>query len=187
MPKKDAENFAGSLALSFSIAMIGLSIGAVISHYLGRVVFREWALDLRDKNPLFHALDDAMVRDGVKLSALLRTSLPLLMVNYGLAVSSLPFHKFCLGLCGHIPWCVVYSWLGCTLDSLLDVISGGESEEAAAARAWGGLCSLVLTAVVLTFITQRAIRKVVKHEKENLDSRSDSDNHINVTQRDNDS
>jgi uncharacterized membrane protein YdjX (TVP38/TMEM64 family) len=157
--RDNAGAFAGSLAISCAIASIGLVTGGSLSYLLGRTVLRSWALQLRESSRIYRALDGALEKDGAKVSALMRTSLPLVLVNYGMALSKCPFRKFLLGMLGHAPWVIVYAWLGCTLDSVADILSG--SGGGGTARTWAGLGALVVTGVVLTYVTQRALRKIV--------------------------
>ncbi|CAD7966945.1 unnamed protein product [Amoebophrya sp. A120] len=147
----------------------------------------------------FKALQRGLQDNGIFLTALMRTSLPHLMINYGLAMvhmepapaaadeehradkqgeeprrqvepdsggpsrestlpparrlpSGFPLRSFVLGYVGHVPWIVVYSWLGCSLDSLADLISGTSEDDSDTWRTWGGLIALAVTSIVLTLV-----------------------------------
>ena len=78
--------FAGAVALSCSLGFAALLTGGLASYYLGASVLKEWAARLAEGSPVFVALDDALARDGAKLSALMRTSLPHAMVTVGQSV-----------------------------------------------------------------------------------------------------
>ena len=77
-----------------------------------------------------------------------------------MSVSRCPLRSFVLGFLGHAPWCVLYSWIGCSIDSLRDLNSAGTSE-ADQSRAWGGLVALGFTAIVLTLTAHRALHSAV--------------------------
>eukprot|EP00392_Amoebophrya_sp_AT5.2_P015740 g15956.t1 len=140
---------------------------------------------------LFRALQRGLGENGVFLSALMRTSLPHVVVNYGLAIvtvekdegqvrsapetmpslerqapsvsaAGFPLHKFVLGCVGHAPWIVVYSWLGCSIDSLSELLAGTEDSGSAAARTYAGLAALLLTSIALTCVTRRELRKAME-------------------------
>jgi uncharacterized membrane protein YdjX (TVP38/TMEM64 family) len=153
--------FVGAVVLSAVLGFSALLCGGTAAYAMGASVLKEWAERLAAKSPTFVALDEALARDGAKVSALLRTSLPHAMVNFGMSVSRAPFTSFVIGFVGHAPWCILYSWIGCSIDSIRDLNEPAGGSGAEQARAWGGLVALAVTAVVLTFATQRALRKAI--------------------------
>ncbi|CAD7974446.1 unnamed protein product [Amoebophrya sp. A25] len=211
-------NFAAAFVLSCFIAAVGLVFGGLLAYTLARRVFRSYAMKLKQSSRIFRALQSGLRDNGILLSALMRTSLPHLLVNYGLAMveeeddaddaqqdstigregeesevveaartrtreaqseqpdavgqkknKSLPsgfrLRKFLLGCVGHVPWILVYSWLGCSLDSMVDLIEGTGDDDAAA-RSWGGIVALGTTSIAFTAVTHRHLRAVITGEEE---------------------
>ena len=78
-----------------------------------------------------------------------------------MSVSKAPFRSFVLGFVGHVPWCILYSWIGCSVGSIRDLNQPNNGSDAEEARAWGGLVALAVTAVALTFVSHRALRRAV--------------------------
>jgi len=162
--KGSSQGFVGAVALSAVLGFSALVCGGTAAYAMGASVLKEWSERLAANSPTFVALDEALAKDGAKVSALLRTSLPHAMVNYGMSVSRAPFRSFVIGFVGHAPWCILYSWIGCSIDSIRDLNEPAGGSGAEQARAWGGLVALAVTAVALTFATHRALRKVVLQE-----------------------
>jgi len=80
-PGKDSTSFAGAVALSAVLGFIALVCGGTASYVMGASILREWAERLSAASPIFVALDEVLAKDGAKVSALLRTSLPHAMVG----------------------------------------------------------------------------------------------------------
>ena len=155
--------FAAALALSATTAFVALVLGGSASYLLATSLLREHAAKLAAASRIYRALDAALARDGAKVSALMRTSLPHAMVNYSCAVSGCSARQFGVGLVGHAPWCVLYSWVGLTIDSIRD-LNDPSRGSLGSLRSWLGIAALVITAVVLTFYTQRSLRRRIKEE-----------------------
>ena len=74
-------DFGPALGLSSFIAFMALVTGGGCAFLLGKSILRDWAKKLARGSQVLRALDTALNRDGVKVSALMRTSLPHTIVN----------------------------------------------------------------------------------------------------------
>jgi uncharacterized membrane protein YdjX (TVP38/TMEM64 family) len=84
------------------VAWVGSSVGQVIAFVAGRYLLRELVLGyLTRQFPKWTAVDRAMATDGWKLVTLLRLSpiAPWNILNYALAVTSVPLGAYTLASC----------------------------------------------------------------------------------------
>ena len=146
--------------------MAALSIGGSVSYWLGVTLLKDWAAEVAEKSPIVNALRTSMARDGAKVSALLRTSLPASMVNYGMAAAGCKFGPFVLGLIGHLPWTVLYSWIGCSIEELSELQNKEEErgKGVSQVKLWGTIVAAVATALILTWVGWTSVQRILKAE-----------------------
>ena len=161
----------GALPLGLCSSLLALCVGGSISYALGVTLLKEWAESVASNSPTVAALRLAMVKDGAKVSALLRTSLPASMVNYGMAAAGCHFGTFCIGFVGHVPWTFLYTWIGCSIEELSE-LNSADDDGVNDAKLWGTIVAVVGTAVVLTWVGATSVRRLVKAQ---LDAQSADD------------
>lgn len=233
--------FTSAFLLSCTISSFSLCGGGIIAYFLAQNIFSSYAIRVSQNSKVFRALHRILTNNlsdtnssaclgfadkGVCLVALMRTSLPHLICNYGIAIlgssqdepsgkgstkvlptnrgvneihkipvegdsvadasdinveesqvqRSFPLWKFCLTFVGHLPWVIVYSWLGCTLDSLVDLVNPSDDEgdrTQSSSRGVAGIIAAVITCILLTCVTQRELRKVLREPEQQKETTSD--------------
>lgn len=161
----------GALPLGLCSSLLALCVGGSISYALGVTLLKEWAEKFASNSPTVAALRLAMVKDGAKVSALLRTSLPASMVNYGMAAAGCDFGTFVIGFAGHVPWTFLYTWVGCSIEELSE-LNSADDDGVNDAKLWGTIAAVTGTAVVLTWVGATSVRRLVKAQ---LDAQSVAD------------
>ena len=108
------KNTGEALAFGCPAIFIGGSIGAMISFYLGRYVFRDYAHKLCTKYPLLFALDKAVETEGLFLLFMLRLCplVPFSVLNFCVGFTSLTLYNFTVSLLGIIPSTIIYVYIG---------------------------------------------------------------------------
>ncbi|HUY90098.1 MAG TPA: TVP38/TMEM64 family protein [Pirellulales bacterium] len=148
----------GTVAVS-----VGSVAGACAAFWIGRTVARGWIQKKTAQNPRFHALDEAIGREGFKIVLLIRLSpvFPFVFTNYALALTSVRFRDFLLASwIGMLPGTVLYVYLGSTLKSLAELASGGQRRGAAQNVLFGlGLLATFLATIVITRSARAALRQ----------------------------
>ena len=93
---------------------------------LGRFVFREQAKSLSKRYPIIEALDKALESEGLKLMLLMRLCplIPFSPLNYIMGITSVSIKDFCFGLVSITPATCVYVFIGTTISSITEAISG---------------------------------------------------------------
>jgi len=118
-------DFWSAFALSVLLAFMALVLGGLAAREIGASVLRSWSERMRGASRTFRVLDGALARDGASVSALMRTSLPHALVNYGMASIACSRASFALGMVGHLPFATLYSYLGCSLRSIVELAQIG--------------------------------------------------------------
>ena len=96
---------------------------------LGRFVFREQAMKLAKRYPMIEALDKALESEGLKLMLLMRLCplIPFSPLNYIMGITSVSMKDFCFGLVSITPATCVYVFIGTTISSITEAMSGGNA------------------------------------------------------------
>lgn len=111
-----------AIVIGVCVVSLGSTTGATLAFLLGRNVARDWVGRRIAKYPQFQALDQAIGRDGFKMTLLIRLSplLPFNLLNYALGLSALRLRDYILG-----------SWLGMLAPTTLYVYIGATAQELA--------------------------------------------------------
>ena len=78
---------------------------------------------------MVQALDKALESEGLKLMLLMRLCplIPFSPLNYIMGVTSVTIKDFCFGLVSITPATCVYVFIGTTISSIAEAISGNQS------------------------------------------------------------
>ncbi|NEQ36219.1 MAG: TVP38/TMEM64 family protein [Okeania sp. SIO3I5] len=89
-------------------------LGATIAFLIGRYISRDWVSQKLSKYPKFHAIDQAVVKEGLKIVFLTRLCplFPFNLLNYAFGVMQVSFKDYFLGSLGMIPGTLMYVYLG---------------------------------------------------------------------------
>ena len=93
---------------------VASTLGATIAFLLGRYFSRDWVCQQLEKHPTFKALDEAVVKEGLKIVFLTRLCplFPFNLLNYAFGVMQVSLKDYILGSLGMIPGTVMYVYLG---------------------------------------------------------------------------
>ena len=91
---------------------------------LGRFVFKDYAIKLKEKYPIIKALDKAIETEGLKLIFLMRLCplIPFTLFNFAIGVTGMKLKDYCIGMIAIIPTTVAYVFLGTTISDIEDAI-----------------------------------------------------------------
>jgi len=167
---------AFGLLWGFITVSVGSTLGAVLAFIVGRWLFRDYFRRQIESDPKWDAVDRAIETEGAKTVFLLRLSpvFPYVILNYGLSVTAVALGPYAAcSWAGMIPGTVLYVYIGfLTRESVLAVTdsqsvgSNGTRNEAqnqaeaesAQLRLIFWICGIVVTIVVVCFITRFARR-----------------------------
>ncbi|HQU44443.1 MAG TPA: TVP38/TMEM64 family protein [Pirellulales bacterium] len=142
---------------------LGSVAGASAAFLIGRTVARGWVEEKVAQNRRFHALDEAIGREGFKIVLLIRLSpvFPFVFTNYALALTSVRFRDFVLASwIGMLPGTLLYVYLGSTLKSLAELASGGYQGGTAQKVFFAlGLLATFVVTVVITRVARAALKQ----------------------------
>lgn len=116
---------------------IGAEIGSTLAMILGRYLFRSSVASLAKKYKLMSALDKAIRTEGLKFTFLMRLCplIPFNAFNYIMGGTSVTLVAYMIAGLGMIPGTIVYVFIGTTLASIQNAVSGDYD---------GGAATLVL-------------------------------------------
>jgi uncharacterized membrane protein YdjX (TVP38/TMEM64 family) len=145
------------LSLGVPAAVIGGNLGAWSAFFLGRTLLRgrveTWAAD----RPRFSAVERAVAQNAMKIIVCLRLS-PIFgytLMNYLLALTSVPFWKFALAtVIGMLPGNFAFVYLGTLPDEL-------QQDKPLGIRVLqiAGIAATLLATVLISRIARRALRE----------------------------
>jgi len=95
-------------------------LGATVAFLIGRYISRDWVSRQLSKYPKFNAIDQAVVREGLKIVFLTRLCplFPFNLLNYAFGVMQVSFKDYILGSLGMIPGTFMYVYLGSLIGDL---------------------------------------------------------------------
>ncbi len=144
---------AGTVAVS-----VGSVTGATAAFLLGRTFARETIAKRVAGNAKFSALDEAIGKDGLKMTFLVRLSpaFPFNLLNYAMGLTKVSLRDYVLGSwAGMLPGTVMYVYLGAAGAKIAGAAAGGTPAEASL-----GLAPLIVggvaTIVLVVFVTRQA-------------------------------
>ena len=144
------------------VVLIGAFLGAEISFFLGRKIFRSWTQKRIANFPKLEAIQKSVSQEGLKLIFFTRLSpaFPFSLLNFVYGVSEVSFRDFTLGLIGILPGTIVF----CGLGSLASDIA--EFREILTNREDFGslLLSIVglISTLVVVFIVSQSVRNTLQ-------------------------
>jgi len=144
----------GTVAVS-----LGSTLGAAAAFLLGRTFARRAIEAKVSMNPRFHALDQAVKREGFKIVLLTRLSpvFPFNLLNYAFGLTQVSFRDYVLASwIGMLPGTIMYVYLGSAAQNLV-VLSTGEAAGGAGRQVLFGL-GLLATVAATVFVTRLARR-----------------------------
>jgi len=142
----------GTVAVS-----LGSTLGAAAAFLLGRTVARRTIEAKVAGNARFHALDQAVRREGFKIVLLMRLSpvFPFNLLNYAFGLTQVSFRDYVLASwIGMLPGTIMYVYLGSAAQNLA-ALSTGQATGGAERHVLFGL-GLLATVVVTVFVTKLA-------------------------------
>ena len=144
----------GTVAVS-----LGSTLGAAATFLLGRKFARRAIEAKVFSNPRFHALDQAVKREGFKIVLLMRLSpvFPFNLLNYAFGLTQISFRDYVLASwIGMLPGTIMYVYLGSATQNLA-ALSTGQATGGAGRHMLFGL-GLLATVAVTVFVTRLARR-----------------------------
>jgi uncharacterized membrane protein YdjX (TVP38/TMEM64 family) len=93
---------------------VGISLGAMLTMFLGRFVFFDEAKKMQEKYPLFKALNRAIEEKGLTLLIMLRMCpvVPFTPLNLFFGATDIKVSHYAIGLIGVLPTTVGHVFLG---------------------------------------------------------------------------
>ncbi len=158
----------GTVAVS-----LGSTLGAAAAFLLGRTFARRAIEAKVAGNPRFHALDQAVKREGFKIVLLMRLSpvFPFNLLNYAFGLTQVSFGDYVLASwIGMLPGTLMYVYLGSAAQNLA-ALSTGQAAGGAGRHVLFGL-GLLATVVVTVFVTRLARRALDELAPTTVNARS---------------
>jgi uncharacterized membrane protein YdjX (TVP38/TMEM64 family) len=134
------------LTLGFLLAAVSTLVGALLSFFLGRSLFRATVERLAARRPRLRNLDARIAREGWKLVCLLRVSpiMPFSATSLALGLSAVGLLDYVIGTLASLPALCAYVFIGTLADTSLAGWATGASPVRLVLLGIGGLATLVL-------------------------------------------
>lgn len=146
----------GSIAVS-----IGSTIGASCAFLIGRYLARDWVAKKISGNARFRSVDDAVARDGFKMTLLIRLSpiFPFNLINYAFGLTKVKFKDYVIASwVGMMPGTVLYVYLGSLAGDLAALGTGRHTKTPGEWALYGvGLIATVAVTVYVTRLAKKAL------------------------------
>ncbi len=139
---------------------IASTIGAMTAFLVGRTVGRNWVARKVEGNPRFHAIDEAIGREGFKIVLLTRLSpvFPFVLLNYIFGITKVTFWKCAVASwIGMLPGTIMYVYLGSVVKSLAELEGDKPKTPAEQVFFWAGLAVTIVVAVIVGKVAKKAI------------------------------
>jgi len=165
-----AAGFLFDIWIGSLVALCGCIGGACIAFLCGRTIARDWVAQWVSNYPKFRSIDWAISNNGIYIVFLTRLSplFPFPLLNYGFGVTKVSILNYFIGTAaGVLPSTVGYTYIGTAMRDLAEIWSKGNTSNLI--LLFVGIAITLLSIVIITFITRRAINKATKefNEKEN--------------------
>lgn len=157
-----AAGFAYEIVLGTAIVSVGSVLGSSAAFLLGRTLMRDWVARKMEARPRLKAIDEAVAREGFRVTLLIRLSpaFPYNLMGYVFGVTRVRFRDhFFASWIGMLPGTVLYVYLGCAARRLADPDLAAEGPHPAFFV--GGLILSLVVTVYVARMAQRAIRNAV--------------------------
>jgi uncharacterized membrane protein YdjX (TVP38/TMEM64 family) len=147
------------------VVSVASTLGATAAFLAGRYVARAWVERRIAGNPRFHAIDQAVGREGWKIVGLARLSplFPFNLLNYAFGLTRVSLRDFLLASwIGMLPGTVMYVYVGSLAGDLAALGAGARDRTAAewALYAAGLLATVAVTAYVTRLARSALARRV---------------------------
>jgi uncharacterized membrane protein YdjX (TVP38/TMEM64 family) len=143
----------------------GATLGATAAFLTGRYLAREWVSRKIAGNGKFHAVDEAVAREGWKIVLLTRLSpvFPFNVLNYAYGLTRVSLRDyFWASWVGMLPGTILYVYLGSLAGGLAGV---GTADRSRSAAEWVfftvGLLAALAVSVYVTRVARRALREKI--------------------------
>lgn len=138
------------------LVLTGATLGGSVAFLLGRTVLRQWVGRRLKEHPTLSTIDRVVGEDGLRLMFLLRLSpaVPFVFSNYALGATSVRLRDFVIAMLGMLPVIGSYAALG-----YAGARGAGSDDSLPPWVLAVGIAATVFLGVLLTRITQRALRE----------------------------
>lgn len=127
--KNSYKNTLVVLSVGTSAVFFGAWLGSIVAFFFGRYLCRKEVKRCTEKKRILKAIDGTMETQGFKLIFLMRLSLlvPFNFSNYVFGGSAVNPSSFALGTLGLIPMTLFFVYMGTTMASIEEAVSGDYS------------------------------------------------------------
>jgi uncharacterized membrane protein YdjX (TVP38/TMEM64 family) len=144
---------------------LGATLGATAAFLVGRYLARGWVSKKIEGNTKFHAIDEAVGREGFKIVLLTRLSpvFPFNLLNYAYGVTGVSLKDYVLASIGMIPGTIMYVYIGSLAGSIATIGTGTQPTNSSiqwAIRIIGFIATVAVT-VYVTRVARKALAETV--------------------------
>jgi uncharacterized membrane protein YdjX (TVP38/TMEM64 family) len=144
---------------------LGATLGATAAFLVGRYLARGWVSKKIEGNAKFHAIDEAVGREGFKIVLLTRLSpvFPFNLLNYAYGVTGVSLKDYVLASIGMIPGTLMYVYIGSLAGSIATLGTGTQPTNPGiqwAIRIIGFIATVAVT-VYVTRVARKALAETV--------------------------
>jgi uncharacterized membrane protein YdjX (TVP38/TMEM64 family) len=151
------------IATGTAVVSIGRVLGSTATFLLARYFTRRWQERRMANDPKFAAVAKAVEREGFRFVLLLRLCplFPVIMLNYGLGMTSIRLRSYMLGtLLGLMPRTMIVAYSGSGLRSVMDLASGQRLQASGNPMIyWGGLALSLIVFAILAHKARQLIQE----------------------------
>ena len=153
------------LGLGSLYVFLGATLGATAAFLVGRYLARGWVSQKIEGNTKFHAIDEAVGREGFKIVLLTRLSpvFPFNLLNYAYGVTGVSLKDYVLASVGMIPGTIMYVYIGSLAGSIATLSTG--TQASSSSLQWAiriiGLIATVAVTIYVTRIARKALAETV--------------------------
>ncbi len=144
---------------------IGSTLGACAAFQVGRRVSRGWVEKRMSGNATFHAVSQAVGKEGFKVVLLTRLSpvFPFNVLNYAFGLTTVSFWQYALASwIGMLPGTILYVFLGSGARSLADIAAGNvQGGVVQRVFLWFGLGVTVAVTAFVARLAGRSLRQAM--------------------------
>jgi uncharacterized membrane protein YdjX (TVP38/TMEM64 family) len=144
---------------------LGATLGATAAFLVGRYLARGWVSRKISGNAKFHAIDEAVGREGFKIVLLTRLSpvFPFNLLNYAYGVTGVSLKDYVLASIGMIPGTIMYVYIGSLAGSIATLGTGTQPTNPSiqwAIRIIGFIATVAVT-IYVTRVARKALAETV--------------------------
>ena len=157
------------LAEGVAYVFVGALLGSVAAFLLARHGARKWIEGRVTNHPRFGAISQAVAREGLKITFLLRLSpiFPFNFLNYALGLTRMSLRDYVIASLGMLPMTLLYVYYGRVIGDVASLAAGATPD-----RGGGyylllslGLVATVAVTAVVTRSARRALRNIADVEE----------------------